>query len=200
VNNRVRVPSSRSVPATLDEPTGSTDSCVVACPPHPQLGGSRSNNKLTAVAEALVERDVACLRFDYGEWDDGRGEQHDASDALEWARKHYARVGLFGFSFGGGVALLVAADRDDLVAVSALAPAARLSAEFDAVAALDRIEAPLQVIYGERDDTADWEPVVARARELDASVEAIPGDHHFVGQTDDVGRLAGTFFDASLGT
>jgi len=173
----VLVPGGRDVRATLDAPEGAA--CVVACPPHPEMGGSRSDARLRAVSDALAP--AACLRFDYGPWDEGCGELTDAGNALAWARGRYDRVGLLGFSFGGAVALLAAAEAAP-DSVSALAPAARLPAGLDAVDALGAIDCPTQVVYGERDTTADWEPVVERARELGHRVDALPADHFFVGQ------------------
>ncbi|MFC7153975.1 dienelactone hydrolase family protein [Halomarina halobia] len=177
----------RDARGTLDAPDA--DACAVACPPHPQLGGHRGDRRLTAVSDALAP-DVACLRFDYGAWDEGRGERADAVTAVRWARERYDRVGLFGYSFGGAVALLAAAE-SDVDAASALAPASRLPAGLDAAAALDAIDCPVQIVYGERDTTAEWEPVVERARELGYEVEAMRADHHFVGQGEKVaGRVA----------
>jgi len=208
----VPIPGDRSVTGTLDRPDGSGDStespdgvdaCVVACPPHPQMGGSRSDRRLVAVADALRERGIACLRFDYGPWDGGRGERRDAGAALDWADDRYDSLGLFGYSFGGAVAVLVAADRPDLCGVAALAPAAELGDDssgdpVDAGAALDRIAAPTLVVYGERDDTVDWERVVERARSAGHTVESVPADHHFVGQHRVVGERVGEFFEATL--
>jgi alpha/beta superfamily hydrolase len=198
------------VKATLDSPddggadtpdksdTHHTDACVVACPPHPEYGGRRSDRRLRAVADALVDRGVACLRFDYGPWDEGRGERRDAENALDWAGERYDRVGLFGYSFGGAVALVVAADRTDLEAVAALAPAPGLPDGSDAAAALDRIGAPTLLVYGERDDTVEWERVVERARAAGHAVEAVPADHHFVGQSDVVADAISPFLADNL--
>lgn len=181
----VVVPGARDVRGTLDGPE--SEACVVACPPHPQLGGTRSDRRLTAVADALADRGIATLRFDYGEWDDGRGERADITNALSWARERYDRIGLFGYSFGAFNALLVAAEIEYLVGVSVLAP------DEKAVDALADITAPLQVLYGVRDTTVDWKPVVERARELndagrDPPIELIEcsADHHFVGQDEKV--------------
>ena len=191
----VVVPHSRDVRATLDTDAddgeaGSVESCVVACPPHPQMGGSRSDARLTALGDALVPQ-VDCLRFDYGAWDEGEGERTDVHAALDWADERYETVGLFGFSFGGCLALVAGGERDGLACVSALAPAARITADLDAVAALDAIDAPTQVVYGERDTTADWEPVVDRARDVGLAVEKFSGDHFFLGQEAKVvGRCA----------
>ena len=193
-SRRIAIPGARDVRATLDAPDA--PACVVACPPHPQMGGRRTDARLTAVGDALAP-DVACLRFDYGSWDEGRGERTDATNALDWASERYDRVGLFGFSFGGGVALLAAA-RTEPRCASALAPASRLPAGLDVAAALDDVDCPVQIVYGERDTTADWEPVVERARELGHRVEGMSADHFFVGQTEKAADRVGGFLRERL--
>jgi MFS family permease len=60
------------------------------------------------VSSALTGRGLACLRFDYGPWDGGRGERTDVVNAIGWARERYDRVGCFGYSFGATVGLLAA--------------------------------------------------------------------------------------------
>jgi len=196
----VLVPGARDVRATLTSPDA--DSCVVACPPHPQYGGSRSDARLRAVADALGERGVACLRFDYGPWDEGRGEREDCENAVEWAAERYDRVGLFGYSFGAGVALAAAGDADDRAgepcSVSVLAPPASLGSR-DLASTVDAIEAPLQVLHGERDDTVDWEPIVEAARERGAEVVALPGDHFFAGLGERIGESVAAFVTSACG-
>ncbi|GGL51756.1 CocE/NonD family hydrolase [Halocalculus aciditolerans] len=211
MSETVLVPGARRVEATLDTPDGDADACVVACPPHPQMRGHRGDARLTAVSDSLTERGsdstggvaradpgstdgVACLRFDYGEWDEGYGEREDARNALRWAAERYDSVALYGFSFGGAIAALAAASTDvDLAAVALLAPASRLADDLDAVAALDDVSCPALVVYGERDTTADWEPLVERARTLGLSVTALSADHFFVGRHDDVASEIGGF-------
>ncbi|UIO99374.1 alpha/beta hydrolase [Halobaculum sp. CBA1158] len=218
----VLVPGGRDVRGTLDETDGGrtadgstagddagASACVVACPPHPQHRGHRGDERLRAVSDVLVAGGVDCLRFDYGDWDEGYGECADARNAVAWARERYDRVGLLGFSFGGCVALLVGSEgdvdavsalaptarlADDLDAVSALAPTARLADDLDAVEAMADIDArgcPAQVVYATRDDTADWEPVVERARELEFDLREFSADHFFVGQAGKVGEAVG---------
>jgi len=201
VSEAILVPGARDVRGSLDTPDESTgaagtdhpDACVVACPPHPQLGGSRSDKRLTAVADGLKTAGIACLRFDYGSWDEGRGELQDTTAALDWARNRYESVACFGYSFGGCLALAAAADAPDLSAVSALAPAAQIGDAADAVAAVERIGCPEQTVYGERDDTVEWQSVVERARDRGFSVTGVAADHHFVGQTDRVAPLVVSF-------
>jgi len=190
----VLVPGARDVEATLDEPDDGSRSCVVMCPPHPQHRGHRGDDRLEAVSAHLVDEGITALRFDYGDWDEGEGEREDARNALRWAGERYDTVGIFGFSFGGSIAALAAATTDlDLCAVSLLAPAAELPAGLNAADALKDVTAPLQVVYATRDSTADWEPVVAAARELDCEVVELAADHFFIGRFDAVADAAGPF-------
>jgi alpha/beta superfamily hydrolase len=193
----VVLPGGRDARGTLDEPDGdTTDEIVVACPPHPQQGGTRSDQRLTAVSDALGAQGTACLRFDYGNWDEGRGEQVDVKNAIGWARERYERVGLFGFSFGATMALCAAADTE-VWAVCALAPDSGREGA-NAVAALDGIDAPAKILYAERDSTADWEPVVERARDRGIDNEGLSADHFFLGQSEKVAERVATFFDERL--
>ena len=199
-SKEVVVPGARDVRATLDSPDEETDAVVVACPPHPEFGGSRTDRRLVALGEYLGEHGVACLRFDYGDWDEGYGEREDARNAVRWARERYGRVGLFGFSFGGGVATLAAATLDPQPdAVGLLAPASQLTEDLDAAAALADVDAPLVVLYGTRDDTAGWEPLVEAAREQDRTVVEFSADHFFVGQEEKVAAEVGEFLADRLG-
>lgn len=201
----VLVPGGRDVRGTLDTPDD-TDAaaCVVACPPHPQYGGRRTDARLQALAAALTAEGVACLRFDYGGWDEGRGETTDARQACAWARERFDAVGLFGYSFGGAVALLAAAADADadhpLAAVVALAPGTGITAGADRSVpdALADIGPPARVVYGTRDTTADWKPVVERARELGVDCSEMGADHHFVGQADKAAGHAAEFLLARL--
>ncbi len=167
--------------------------CVVACPPHPQHRGHRGDERLEAVADAVTAAGVDCLRIDYGDWDEGYGERTDVSNAVAWARERYDRVGLFGFSFGGTLSLLVAANADDgggassrdaapVDAVAALAPTARIDEALDATAAVAALDCPMLVVAGTRDDVADWEPVVEAVERADGAVVSLAADHFFVGQ------------------
>ena len=194
--------------------TDTARACVVACPPHPQHGGHRGDQRLRAVSDELGERGVDCLRFDYGPWDGGRGERADVLSAVAWANERYERVGLFGFSFGGAVALSAAANGADVAGVAALAAPAHLGTErtdpdapeeqgiggVDVVADLDTIPpgVPVQILYGSRDDVADVGPVVAAARERGDEVVEFAADHFFVGQAGKVAAAVADFLVPTL--
>ncbi len=187
----VRIPGKRDVRGVLSDP--GADRCVIACPPHPKLGGSRTDRRLTAVCDRLTDHEVASIRFDYGEWDRGHGELTDTEQTLDWAQDRYERVGIYGFSFGGTLALLCGAATAPAV-VCALAPTAGIG-DLDAVRALERIGSPVTIVYGERDSTADFEPIVDRADELSIDTVGLPADHFFVGQT---ATVAATVTEALL--
>lgn len=201
-SERLRIQGPRELKATLDTPdAGDTGAVVVACPPHPQMGGDRRDGRLRAVGEALCERGVASLRVDYGPYDEGRAERRDVRGALSWARERYDRTGSFGYSFGAGVSLLAAAEECEAgtgpAGASVLAPPGSSGGESTAEA-VGRVTSPLQVVYGERDGTVDWEPVVERARERDASVTGVAADHFFVGQQGKVARTVADFLAGAL--
>lgn len=202
----VLVPGGRDVRGTLEEPGSDEiageegpDAIVVACPPHPQQGGSRSDQRLVAVSEALLEAGIACLRFDYGPWDEGYGEREDVRNAIQWASERYDTVGVFGYSFGATLALLAAADVDPTPdAVAVLAPTTRLANDLDALREVDGLEPSLHVLYGERDTTVDWEPIVERAGERGEETTPLAGDHFFLGARDEIASTAASFFMRTL--
>jgi uncharacterized protein len=197
----VPIPGARDIRATLDTPDRDPIGIVVACPPHPQHGGSRTDQRLRAVSDALVGAGIACLRLDYGAWDDGYGEREDVRNAIRWAREEYGDlpVGVFGYSFGASQALLAAASVDRPVAgVATLAPTATLADDLDAVAALSSLESPALVLYGERDTTVDWKPLVERARERGDDVVALPTDHFFLGTREEIARSVADFFETTV--
>lgn len=192
MGDAVVIPGGRDVRGSLDGPQDAAG-CVVACPPHPQAGGTRSNPVLTAVGEALEHRHLATLRFDYGPWDEGAGETRDAGNAVDWAADRFPAVGLFGYSFGATVALAAAGDRP-VVGVVALAPAHRLPS-IETIEALESVAAPVLLLYAERDQVVDSEPAADRARALGHDVAGLPADHHFVGQQTKVAERVGAFFE-----
>lgn len=198
----------RTVEAVLDSPAESTDACVVACPPHPQHRGSRTDERLRAVSDALTERGGACLRIDYGPWDEGRGERDDAVAAVRAVRdRGYDRTALFGYSFGAAMALLAARSLgDDGAAVDAVAVLAPPSAvgdgpSLDPVAAFESLDdagTPLQVVYGSRDTTVEWEPVVDAAQGRGVPVVELAADHFLVGQAGKVADAVAPFLVNAL--
>lgn len=192
----VRIQGDRPLDATLTYPEATA--CVVACPPHPEYGGSRRDTRLRALSKALGEDGIACLRFDYGPWDAGTGEQADINRAIAWARNEFDSVGLFGYSFGASLAILVA-PTVTIDALGVLAPAATTEG-FSVTAALPELphSIPFAVIVGTRDTTVDWEPVATAARNRDADITELEADHFFIGKETVIARTLTTFFTRHL--
>lgn len=197
VSEDVLLPGGREVRASLDRPSTATDRGVVACPPHPEHGGHRGDSRLAAVSDALTDQRIACLRFDYGPWTGGEHELQDAAQAVAWMEDEYDAVGLFGYSFGAAIALVTAAS-DSVVAVSVLAPPARVGDITTVAESLGAIQCPIQVVYGNRDTTVEWEPVVERARTMDGEVVELASDHFFIGQLTAIAEPVTEFFTRSF--
>jgi alpha/beta superfamily hydrolase len=200
---RMPLPGPRGAVASLDDPTDAASpggrACVVACPPHPQQGGTRQDPRLRAASAGLAGEGIACLRIDYGAWDDGFGEVTDAEAALRWAVERYDRVGLFGYSFGAGIALVSARDDEPpLIGVSLLAPPSTAETGEELTDTLEGIEWPIQILVGDADETVDHRELATRAAGLGAVVHAFPTDHYFGGVQDRIADRVGSFFAAQF--
>lgn len=91
---------------------------AVVCHPHPMGGGTMHNKVVFRVAQALGERGMPVLRFNFrgvgrssGRFDEGRGERDDVRAALDFLAAAYphSALCLAGFSFGAWIGLPVGA-------------------------------------------------------------------------------------------
>jgi alpha/beta superfamily hydrolase len=103
--------------AILKEPPAPVAAAVL-CHPHPLGGGTMNNNVVYRAARALVDANVAVLRFNFrgvgastGRHDGGAGEEDDALAALDLLAQRHPTLPLWmaGFSFGARVGLTVGA-------------------------------------------------------------------------------------------
>lgn len=125
------------VPAEVVIPDGSGSyPLVVLCHGH---GGSKDENGgFTAVADALAEQGIASIRMDFPGCGDSTEDfskntltnmKEDVKQAIAYATANYPvnkdKVGIFGYSMGGRIALeLLAESAYDFKSVVLLAPAA----------------------------------------------------------------------------
>jgi alpha/beta superfamily hydrolase len=159
---------------------------AVLCHPHPQYGGERHNNVVTALWLALAAAGVAVVRFDFrgaggsgGRSGGGEPERSDVRAAIELAAALVpsAPVLLAGYSFGADVALTV--DHPAVAAWFVVAPPLRMFGDDAYAAATD--PRPVLLCAPERDQYSP--PDVARAATVGwaaTTVVPIPGADHFL--------------------
>ena len=162
---------------------------VVVCHPHPLHGGTMHNKVVTTVARACNELGMPSLRFNFrgvgaseGTHDDGRGEQQDALAVVAEGRRRWPHAALWlaGFSFGGVVALRVAAGLPDPPArLITVAPA--LDRYFGTATEVPLPRCPWLLIQGDADEVLDGGAVLALAKELSPppAIAVLPGAGHF---------------------
>jgi alpha/beta superfamily hydrolase len=176
---------------------------AVLCHPHPQYGGTMRSVVISALFEALPERGISCLRFNFrgvegseGESTAGREEPLDVLAALDAAADRAARgpLVLIGWSFGADMALTINDAR--VAGWAAIAPPLRFrgASEYDAVGADPR---PKLLILAAHDEFRAPPEIEEETRQWNASrIEIVPGaSHFFIGRTERVVVLAGAFVD-----
>jgi alpha/beta superfamily hydrolase len=169
-----------------------------------------SNNVVFAICQALAIKDMAAFRFNFrgvgksgGEFGEGAAEQDDvrAALALSLSTPHIdpERIGLAGYSFGGGVALPVAA-QDKRVKMLALVSPALMDYGGEQLKGYTR---PKFIIIGGDDDMIAPEGLRELAKEIPEPkrFETIAGaDHFWVGFEEVVAQKLSRFFaDGLLG-
>jgi hypothetical protein len=175
--------------------TGVPPKGAVVCHPHPQYGGSMYNNVVDAALEALWQRGVATLRFNFrgvgeseGSYGGGEGEAQDAAAAVSYLRgqpgMQAAPMVLAGYSFGAAAAWRGASQAGALKALVLIAAPLQMM-DAGAVTAAKNI-----ILIGGSQDSfcpaAGLEDLCARLGKR-ASYRVIDGaDHFFGGYEEDV--------------
>ena len=181
---------------------------VAVCHPHPLYGGSMHNNVTYAVADGLVKSGIAALLFNFrgvgrsgGSHSGGTAEQQDISAALGWLQGQPGvdkeRLGLAGYSFGGGVALPVACADERVRCVALISP----YFESPPISLLRGCAKPKLILGGGNDDMvppSDVEQYGAEAAEP-KNCEIIKGaDHFWGGYEGPMADKVASFFRSSL--
>jgi len=191
----------------LPEGVGAPIAGVVVCHPHPLYGGDMWNDVVEQVCRELQASGLAALRFNFrgvggsqGEHGAGVGERDDVWAALDVLRSRAeidsARLGLAGYSFGGGVAL----NAGPAAGVKALAAISAPPRMID-FTAMRGFEIPVLLIAGDRDEfaPADTLPQLAIALGAKAEVTIVPGaDHFWWGHARELRKGVGEFFARAL--
>jgi uncharacterized protein len=188
--------------------SASPEPAVVVCHPHPLYGGSMHNNVTYAIAAALVSVNIAALLFNFrgvggsdGAYGGGTGEQEDVGAALDYLQSRKGtdgrKLGLAGYSFGGGVVLPVACADERVRAFALISP----YSEDRQYAALINCAKPKLIIGGSVDDMVSPGEVelCASAAAGPKKVEIIDGaDHFWGGYEQKMAGLTAEFFSDSF--
>jgi alpha/beta superfamily hydrolase len=188
--------------AELSTPSSTPRCGVVLCHPHPQYGGTMRSIVISALFDALPDRGVACLRFNFrgvegseGTHDFGNLERVDAETAVGALHERLSSgtpLILTGWSFGADMALSVRDER--VTAWLAIAPPLVVVHDGDGLAADPR---PKLLALAQHDEYRDPAEVTELAeRWANTDVHVVGGaSHFFVGRTDRLVELASGYVD-----
>jgi uncharacterized protein len=161
-------------PVTGHGETLSVPAFAVVCHPHPLFGGTMDNKVVYTVARAFEQLGAPAIRFNFrgvaastGTYDQGRGEGDDALAVIEWGRQRFpgAPLWLAGFSFGGAVALRIAALAQPERVVLVAPGITRLEGVDFAAARDAEPTCPWLIVQGGADDVVPAPAVLAWAAE-----------------------------------
>lgn len=181
---------------------------VVVCHPHPLYGGDMWNNVVWMVSRELPRRGLAALRFNFrgvggseGDFAEGVGEQADVRGALDFilssGKVDKAKLGLAGYSFGGGVALSVAVKDTRVKALGLISP----GISPDGWRKLGSYPNPRFLITGDTDSSFPLNRILP---ELEANLKpdeyrVVAGaDHFWMGYETEMSGITCDFFAAHL--
>ena len=180
---------------------GGNGAAAVLAHPHPQMGGTMHDAVLDTAARQLLERDIACLRFNFrgagasaGQYDNGDGERDDLRAALQWlTAQAEGPLTFVGYSFGSWVGTrVIEEDAADLAHVMLIAPPIGMMSYPDLATS-----AQIDVFAGTADQYVDLDAARTWADRNGATVHSIEGaDHFFGGHWDALGAaIAGALDD-----
>ena len=163
------------------------------------------NNVVVPVCRALGQASIASLRFNFrgvgasqGRFADGVGEKEDVKAAISYLLTLDAvdknRIGLCGYSFGGGVCLEVAPADERVKALALIAPT------ISTYVPLKQYTKPKLIVCGGADQFVSIISLQRLAEELPPpnDFELVSGADHFWGGYEDkvAARIAAFFVDA----
>ena len=155
---------------------------AIICHPHPQYGGNRFNNVVTALFDALPRAGVAALRFDFrSAFSGGAGERLDALAALGVVATEVPGVPLIavGYSFGALIALGL--DDDRVAALVLVAPPLAMAPNIEAPAVHTLLLTPAHDQFSPPSASG---PIVATWTTAPVEHQVIEtADHSLVGHT-----------------
>ncbi|MEX2458940.1 MAG: alpha/beta fold hydrolase [Actinomycetota bacterium] len=186
---------------------------AVVCHPHPQHGGSKDHPLLWAIRNALAQRGLAVLAFNFrgvmgsdGSYGGGVHEVKDVRAAITRVRDAAPGPTLVaGWSFGAHVALTEALedDRVDAVALVGLPTAGSSRVALPGLPGAETLAGlgrPVLLVSGDADAFSPQDDLSELAGWIPgAEVHIVPGaDHFFWRQEREVGALVADFAERTL--
>jgi uncharacterized protein len=179
---------------------------AVICHPHPLYGGNMHNNVVRAIRKGLLDRGVACLRFNFrgtgrswGDHGDGTDEIQDVLAALDFLQQAPAvapqKLLVAGYSFGCWVGLKAAAKDARPISLIGVSPPVDV---YDFTFLLEE-KRPKLLIAGDRDFVcaADlFQKLTAQVPDPKRVVLLAGADHFHVGNEEKLIREVDAFIDA----
>ncbi len=180
---------------------------TVVCHPHPLFGGSMDNVVVTAICQALNQRGIVSLRFNFrgvgdseGSFSNGKEEQEDLKAALDvlknWPGIDKSRLAIAGYSFGASVMLSGLPKYKDARALAFVSPP--ISAVKGSAAHKDK--RPKLFLAGDRDKIAPPSQLEEALQEVSPPMEyhTLPGaDHSLRGHESEVAEMVAEFLAAA---
>lgn len=186
--------------ALLEYDSTYQDFAIIAHP-HPQYGGSMSDNVVTILAKAFSRAGINTLKFNFrgvglseSSYDDGKGEVADVQAAVTWSADTYpeARYYLCGYSFG---AIMVLKALDDKAGEPRLRGSVLVAPPMSMLTGPPVISYPLLVLAGEADPIV---PLKTAITAFGSFVKIIDGsDHFFHGKDRQIMDYTQEFIDAT---
>jgi len=181
---------------------------VIICHPHPLYGGNFRNNVVRAVYWELARLSIAVLRFNFrgvgesgGAYGDGIAEVRDVQAAIEFALKQPGidakRIGLAGYSFGGGVSVRVIDVDRRIKALALISP----MLDENSWTILGNLAVPKLIVVGNEDAYFPASGYEANISKVAAPKEfkVVPGaDHFWQGREAELAAAVGRFIVESL--
>lgn len=167
---------------------------LVLCHPHPLQGGTMNDSRIQAISLAAFHKGLNTLCFNFrgvgasqGSFSQGAGEVQDTISAVQFLRTHphvdAKRVAIFGYSFGGSIALAAALDADPAALVLMSAALRQTVGDPSIISDTIRyIRAPTYILHGRNDDVIPYveaEAIYAQLQMKEKYLRIIRGADHF---------------------
>jgi len=181
---------------------------VVVCHPHSLYGGNMHSVVVVTICEVLARQGIAALRFNFrgvgksgGRFGGGVDERKDVFSALDFitsaAEVDQEKVGLTGYSFGGGVALPAALQDERVRCLALVSPALTDSGWVE----LEKFMRPKLVIVGGADSVVQMDRFqqYTMAARNPSEYRPVPGaDHFWGGREEELSGEVARFFAGSF--